>query len=105
MIDQLKPGSNVRCTLVKVPRAASRRDTVQRLMQMDAGVQRGLRKAQRRRRQTLNVYVRGNRDWTSRVPVGPGVKLEAGATWTLAYSPLLAPDLRSVKDWVKVEKA
>ncbi|MBL8764204.1 MAG: hypothetical protein JNM07_08035 [Phycisphaerae bacterium] len=105
MLDSLKPGQKIRCTVVKDPRTADRRSTISRLMRNDANAKRGLRKAHRKRMQNLVVYNRGNRDWTKREIVGKIVQPEAGQAWTMIYTIDLAPDFRSVDGFVKVEPA
>jgi hypothetical protein len=104
-IDAFQPGTAVRCTITKLPRAAAKLDTLTRLMQMDPGVKRDLRKAQRRRRQNMNVYIRGNREWTSRERCGHYVTVKTGESWTLPYTLNLAPDLRSVEAYLTLDKA
>jgi hypothetical protein len=105
MIDKLKPGQNIRCTITKAPRTPARIDTLERLMRQDASVKRGLRKSQRRRRQGMIVYNRGNRDWYKREICGKIVRCETGATWTMPYSLHLAPEFRAIADYIKVEPA
>jgi hypothetical protein len=105
MLEKLRPGQTVRCTVTRTPRRAAAIDTIERLMRLDPTHARGLRRAQRRRRQDLNVYVRGNREWTSRERCAKVVRVARGETWTLSYSFQVAPDLESVKPFVSVEPA
>ena len=74
-------------------------------MRQDANVQKALKKSQTRRRQTMNVYNRGNRDWTSRQKVGKIVEVEKGSSWTMPFFHQLAPDLRSVEKFLSIEAA
>lgn len=104
-LSDLKPGQTIRCTLTKEPRSRGATATVTRLMQMSPETARGLRKAQKQRRQGMIVYNRGNRDWYKRAKCGKQVRLEAGATWTIPFSVQIAPDLRSVESVVTVEAA
>lgn len=105
MFDKLKPGQTIKCTIAKAPRNAAGRKTLERLMRLQPSVARGLRSSHRKRQQNLNVYNRGNRDWTSRKPCGKIVKVAAGQTWTMTFSANLAPDLASVAECIKVENA
>lgn len=103
MIDSLKPGQNVQCTIVKVPRARGSRKTVERLMWRDPAVAKGLRKSQKLRRRNTVVYVRGNRDWVQRLKCPRIVDVRVGEAWSFSYDPCLAADLASVKDYLKIE--
>lgn len=105
MFDQFKPGQSIRLTVSKMPRAEAPVDTIERLMRMEPGVKRGLRKTQRRRRQEMVVYNRGNRDWYKREICGKLVRCQTGASWVMPYSHLIAPELQSVKDYLKVQPA
>lgn len=103
MLEKLKAGQTIRCTITKAPRTPARIDTLERLMREDATVKRGLRRSQRRRRQNMVVYNRGNRDWYKREICGRIVRVEKGATWTMPYSVQLAPEFRSLEPYLKVE--
>lgn len=105
MLETLKPGQDIQCTVVKAPRTDDRVQTIARLMRRDVKVKRGLRKAQRIRRQNMLVYNRGNRDWTSRKRVGKIVRVAAGETWTMPFTPDVAADLRSVEAYLSVKPA
>lgn len=105
MIDRFKPGQTIRCTITKAPRAAARIDTLERLMAQEPSVRKGLRRAQRRRRQEMNVYNRGNRDWYSREKCAQIVDPTPGQSWTMTFTCHLAPDLASVADYLTIEPA
>jgi hypothetical protein len=100
-----KPGQMIRCTITGVPRAVARRDTILRLMQLDPETTRGLRKAQERRRKTTRSYIRGGREWFVRQKCADLAQVETGESWSLRYTPLLAKDIASVQDFLKVEAA
>jgi len=100
-----KAGQFIRCTLTKLPRSENACITVERLMRLDPGVKRGLRKAHMKRQQNLNVYNRGNRDWTSRAKCGKLVRLEKGEAWTMCFDHSLQADLASVAACLKIEAA
>lgn len=105
MTSQFKPGQTVKCTVLKLPRAAADRKTIERLMRRDPAVVRGLRKSYRLRARSTVVYNRGNRDWVQRQKVGKIVRLVPGNTWTFPYDLGATHDLAAVVDFVKIEAA
>lgn len=105
MIDSLKPGQNVRCTLVKLPQAASAGKTILRLMRRDPVVVKGLRKSHKVRQRTTVIYNRGNRDWVQRQKCAKIVELRVGNDWTMPFDPSIAPDMRSVSEYISVANA
>jgi hypothetical protein len=105
MLDTLKAGQNIRCTVSAIPAAQDHIDTIFRLMRQDMTVQKALKKSQTRRLQTMNVYNRGNRDWTSRQKVGKIVEVEKGRSWTMPYFHQIAPDLKSVQKFLSIVAA
>ena len=105
MIDSLKPGQTIRCTVLKLPKAAADRKTIERLMRRDPAVTKGLRKSHKLRQRTTVTYNRGNRDWVQRQKVGKIVRLVKGNSWTCTFDMGIAPDFRAVSDFVKVEAA
>lgn len=100
-----KPGQMIRCTVTRTPRAAARRDTILRLMQLDPETVKGLRKAQERRQKTTRSYIRGGREWFVRQKCADLAQVATGESWSLRYTPLLAKDIASVEDFLKVEAA
>ena len=105
MLENIKPGSKIRCTLTSSPRTDAAEDTVRRLMWLDKSTQQGLRRAQTRRRQDMVVYNRGNRDWYQREKCARIVSPEKGTSWTFTYSHQIAPDIASVAKLLKIEQA
>lgn len=105
MIDALKPGQTVRCTLTKLPMAAGDRKTLERLMRRDPAVTRGLRKSAQSRLKATLVYNRGNRDWVQRKKCGKIVRLVPGSTWSFRYDLNIAPEMKSVADFLKIDAA
>jgi hypothetical protein len=105
MIDTLKPGQTVRCTLVKLPRSRGNAKTLRTLMLLDPQNVKSLRRAQVSRRRTTVVYNRGNRDWVQRRPCARIVSLRPGANWSLVFNHDLAAELRSVEPLVRIEAA
>lgn len=105
MIDSLKPGQKIRCTVLKLPKAAADRKTIERLMRRDPAVTRGLRKSQSIRAKTTLVYNRGNRDWVQRQKVGKIVRLAAGNSWSCLFDLGVASDMKAVAKFLKIEAA
>lgn len=102
---QFKPGQNIKCTVTAKPTTENRMQTIERLMRLDPVNRRALKKAHRVRQQRLNVYNRGNRDWTSREICARIVRCEKGNTWTMRFDFNIAPDLAAVSDYLTVENA
>jgi len=104
-IDTLNPGAKVTCTITAEPRNRAAKVTIGRLMKLDPQIQRGLRRAQTRRRQNMRVYTRGGRDWYAREKCGKGGIVRQGESFSMTYVPHLADDLRSVQSYLKLEPA
>lgn len=100
-----KPGQKVTCTITKVPLAEGDVKTLSRLMRLDPGNIRALRRAQNLRRQRMVVYNRGNRDWVSREQCAKVVRLAVGENWTMPYRLELAHELKNLSDFVTVRGA
>ena len=105
MLDNLKPGDAIRCTVSQEPRAAAKTKTIARLMRRDADITAGLKRAQELRRKRMKVYIRGGRDWYSREKAAKITIVRKGATWTMAFTPDLANALRSIETYLNIEKA
>jgi hypothetical protein len=105
MLDTLKPGQTIRCTITAAPRTEAGIDTLERLMRQEPSIKRGLRRAQRRRRQDMVVYNRGNRDWYKREICGKLVQARKGASWTMQYSLQILPELKSLAKYLQVKPA
>lgn len=102
MLATLKAGQTISCTVTASPRRADARDTIERLMRQDPAVKKGLRTAQRKRGQRMEIYNRGNRDWVKRERCARLVSCVKGATWSMTYVPALAPDLASVEKYLQI---
>ena len=105
MLDNIAAGDTIRCTVVQEPRREDARQTVARLMRFDPDIKRTLKAAQTHRMNTLWVRSRGRRPWAVRRKAAQHAIPSQGATWTMSYFPHVAPDFRSVEQFVKVEKA
>jgi hypothetical protein len=103
MLDTLKPGQNITCTVTKAPRTEDQKGTIERLMRRDPVAAKGLRKSQRARRQGMVVYNRGNRDWYKREHCSKIVRAVQGATWSMPYTLDLAHDFEAVRPFVTVK--
>lgn len=105
MTDTLKPGQSVTFTLVKVPRVQDRLQTVMRLMRKDPANAKALRRSQDHRRRNMVVYSRGKRPWHKRQQASKVVNPFEGATWSCVYTPDMAPDIKNVEQFIRVEPA
>ena len=103
MIDTLKPGQSITCTVVHDPRTDDRKQTILRLMRRDPGVSKRLRAGQANRRRSMVSYIRGGRRWYARQRSGADARLNVGQSWTMPYTPDLANDLRSVQNYLKID--
>ncbi|MDX9911516.1 MAG: hypothetical protein RBS39_06775 [Phycisphaerales bacterium] len=102
-IDTYKPGQTLACTVAKRPMAQRHRDTIERLMWLDPDNKKSMKHAYDVRQRRLNVYNRGNRDWTSREKAARVVSVEAGATFSLPYNHDLANDLASISQFLTIK--
>ncbi|MBN8643860.1 MAG: hypothetical protein J0L61_01295 [Planctomycetes bacterium] len=105
MLDSLKAGQKIRCTVtrdIRVPRHAA---TVERLMRQDDDIKRRLKKAQVYRMANLLVKSRGNRPWECRVKSARHAVAGKGATWTMRFIPQVLNDFKSIEQYLKVEAA
>jgi hypothetical protein len=100
-----KPGQVLTCVVETLPRSHGEETTLERLMRRDPANKRALRRAQRMRGQRINVYNRGNRDWTSREKPARVVRVDRGVTWTMEFTPDIASDLASVARCISVKPA
>lgn len=105
MIDSLKPGQTIRCTITKNIRTDRARSTVLRLMRLDPDIKRGLKHAQRRREKRLVVRSRGGRPWAVHEKAAKLAQANAGDSWTMTWIPHVAPDFKSVEEYVSIETA
>jgi hypothetical protein len=105
MIDTLNAGETVTCTIERMPNNKGACDTITRLMRRDPDIKRNLARAQMLRRRRMHSYIRGNRLWHSREKAARVARCEQGATWTMPFTFDIRPDLNSVAQYIKVEKA
>ncbi len=106
MLDSIKAGQHVECTLKRDlnPDTANFK-TVQRLMRLDPDNRKALRKAQEHRARTLVVRSRGKRPWPVRQRAAKVAVPREGATWKLVYVPQLHDDMKAVANVVDYKTA
>ena len=98
----IEPNSTVTFTITSMPRAEKSVKTLQRLMRLQAKVQRGLRRLSARRdREDNRRQARGGRIWTARVRATKLVNPAVGESFTIYITPQLVPDLKSVARYLK----
>ncbi len=102
-VGSFKPGQAITCTITKLPRTEDQEHTIARMMRRDPANKRALARAQKMRSQRLNVYNRGNRDWTSREKPARVVRVTPGSTWTMPFTPDLVADLNASAAFVSVK--
>ena len=105
MLESIKPGTQIRCTVVKEPTRQDDRQTVSRLMRQDINIKRALKHAQEHRMRTLHVRSRGKRPWEVRRPAARHAIPRQGTEWTMTHVPHFIADFNAVSEYVKVEKA
>ena len=101
-VASFKPGQSITCTVESIPLSEGGRQTIAKLMRKDLTHKRNLKKAQDKRRQRMNVYIRGNREWTSRETVAKVVRVSKGASWSMLYTPDMANELNFVSKNLKI---
>lgn len=104
-LTKFKAGQPVLCTVEKLPRTEDDESTIMRLMRRDPANRRALRRAQTVRRQRMNVYNRGNRDWVSREHPALVVRAIPGETWTMLFTMDAIVDLNAVERYISVKPA
>jgi len=106
MADVIAPSNTVTFTITKAPTRTAEIKTLHRLIRMQRSMQDGLRRLSKRRRQKDNwSEPRAGRTWMNRVPMTRLSKVEAGETFTLRITPQILPDIKSVEQYLKAEKA
>jgi len=100
----IESGKEQTFTVTTTPKRPADRKTIQRLMRMQTGVQRGLDKLSKRRRQKDNVtYVRAGRPWTNRATMTRLTSVRPGEEFTIFVTPQIVPDIRSVEEFLEVK--
>ena len=105
MLDGIKAGQTIKCTITGEPKAQDAADTIVRLMRRDPDIKRALTRAQRLRRQRMHTYIRGNRVWYDREKSARVARCVQGNSWTMPFTHDIAKDLASVEGSLKIEKA
>ena len=105
MIDTLKPGQEIRCTVSSMPRSKAKADTIARLMRQNHEIAKGLKRAQAHRKRTANIHNRGGRDWYARAKAGKNLRVAPGESWTMIFVPQIQADMASVQQYLSIENA
>ena len=105
MLDSLKAGQSIRCTILRDIRVPCHMATVQRLMRANPDIKRRLKKAQAYRMDTLIVNMRGGRPWECRAKSARYAVASKGASWTMQFIPHVLNDFKSVEQYLKIEAA
>jgi hypothetical protein len=105
MTDTLSPGSEITVTITTAPTRPDDVETLRRLMRMTAPAQRALARAHKVRGRTTPEHQRGGRTWKVRPKVPLFVNPTPGASWTMRYRPQIAPDIASVREFIRIEPA
>lgn len=101
-LSNLKPGQSLLCVIEKAPRTEDDESTLMRLMRRDPSNKKALRRAQTVRRQRMNVYNRGNRDWVSREKPALVVRAVPGEKFTLPFTFDALHDLNLVAKYMTI---
>jgi len=102
----LAPTSTVHFTVKAIPAEARRKQTILRLMRMNAGVQGALNRLKRERLRSGNRRTaRAGRIWLAREECSRVVNLEKGATFTLRMTPQVMADVKSVEKYLDAKVA
>ncbi len=105
MLDGIKAGQTIKCTITREPLAHAPRATLLRLMRRDPTIKRSLARAQRLRRKRMHRYIRGNRLYSSRERCSNIARVSTGESWQMPYSHDIAADMASIGAYVNIEKA
>lgn len=97
------PGTELTCTVTKLPNNKSARDTIARLMRHDPANAKALKRSQKAREEKNNFYIRGNRIWGARAKCGKVVRVDTGESWTMTFVPQIGHDLASVDQYLDVK--
>jgi len=105
MLENLKPGSDIKVTVTKTPWVHRKRETVRRILLDSTEHRRHRTEAAKKRRRQADVRTRAGRPWVNRPKIPATVRGLAGESATITYRPQLAPDLASIADYISVEPA
>ncbi len=97
---ELAPSRTVTFTVKALPRTERQRKTLQRLMRLAPGVQRGLSRLATKRRRETPWTQRGGRLFARRKQATKLVVPAVGATFTLRLTAQILPDVKSVERYL-----
>lgn len=103
MLDSLKPGQPVRCTVKENVRIHDDYETVMRLMRFDPEVRKMLKSAQEYRVRHLLIRSRGKRPWEVREKSARQIRAAKGAQWNMRWIPEMKKDFASVQQYLTIE--
>ena len=103
MFEDLKPGSEIKLTVTRIPTTKTTRETIRRLMLSSGEFRRVTKKAQNHRRHHADWRRRAGRLWNNRPKVARHFLGRVGETSTITYRPQIANDLKSVADYLSIE--
>ena len=100
----IAPTGTVHFTVTAVPAEARRKQTILRLMRMNAGVQGALNRLKRERLRSGNRRTaRAGRIWLAREECTRVVAVTKGATFALRMTPQVVADVRSVEKYLQAK--
>jgi hypothetical protein len=105
MLENVKPGQTIRCTVTRDVHRDADAKTICRLMRQDPDVKRRLKQTQEHRMQNLVVRSRGKRPWAVREKATKAVRAAKGQTWEMTYIPHLRDDMLAVERYLDVNPA
>ncbi len=98
----LTAGTTVTISVIKVPKEARHRKTIERLMRLQPAVQRTLTRVARERTRTTPWNQRGGRMWAARIAATRCVGAELGAKFQLKVTPKIIPDVLAIARFVSI---
>ncbi len=105
MFEDIKPGSDIKLTVTKIPSTKTTLETIRRLMLSSDEYRKVTKKAQNHRRLHADWRRRAGRLWNNRPKVARHFLGRIGESSTIRYRPQIANDLKSVADYLSIEAA
>lgn len=106
MPEAIAPSKTVTFTINRTPARPADRKTIQRLMRMQRGIQKGLRNLSQIRSRERNVTrQRAGGTWTTRVKMTKLTRIEKGESFTLTITPQIMNDIRAVESFLDAKPA
>ena len=105
MLENVKPGQTIRCTVTRDVNRDADVKTISRLMRQDPDIKRRLKQTQEHRMRNLVVRSRGRRPWAVRQKATKAVRAARGQSWEMTYIPQLRDDILAVERYLDVQPA